>query len=176
MRLAVHFAWAVALLVVVLRFVGGSPPEKGLEGLVAAVALGSVVGAPAAAARLSYATAPAIVVGAGLGTLPTAALSVVTLPVAVSALVLLAVGAGEWRRRGGGGWPAVGTALLVPAAVVLAVVLLFAHQDPRAWTTGGESGTISDVITYAESAAILGVLAAMLGVTRQVAAAAGRPS
>ena len=53
------------------------------------------------------------------------------------------------------------TTVAVLALLVAAGLALFAHEDPREWTTatGGVYGT-SDVVTYGEAAVAVGLAAA----------------
>jgi hypothetical protein len=52
--------------------------------------------------------------------------------------------------------------VVVVVLVVAAFVALFAHDDPRSWSTPTGGGSTSDVITLAESAVSLGCSAAAL--------------
>lgn len=57
--------------------------------------------------------------------------------------------------------PALHPALITLTTIVLllaAVVALFAHQDPRSYSTPTSSGSASDVVTYGES--LVGLLIA----------------
>lgn len=155
----------------VLRFAGGSMAERGPEGALAALALALVLAGPALAALLAYRHAPRVLIGAGV-VLALAALtmSIATWPLLIPAVTIIAVGA---RRRGRGALAAVA----VVGLVVAAFVVLFAFEDPRAWSGRGESGSISDVITYRESLASLALSGAALAVARWPALSRrGRPA
>ncbi|MGI8776186.1 MAG: hypothetical protein ACR2LJ_02080 [Acidimicrobiales bacterium] len=77
--------------------------------------------------------------------------ALVTLPLLIPAGMLL-VGYG---RRSVNRPPPIGTAggviLAVFVGLAAAVLVLFAHQDPRSYTTATGGGSSSDVITFAES-------------------------
>ena len=104
---------------------------------------------------------PALLLPAAIILVPLSFVSfaLVTLPLLIPAGMLFA----GYVRRSAGGPPARGTAggttLVVLVGLVLAFVVLLFHQDARSWTTANGGGSTSDVITYAESLACLGVVA-----------------
>lgn len=145
------FVVAAGLGLAGLRFVGGTPPEQGVEGLMGSLALGAVVAAPGALAMLAVRDRPALLLPAAIALIPLSLLSfaLVTLPLLIPALMLL-IGYG---RRSAGHEPAgtiTGTLLAVFALLAGAAVVLFIHQDPRSHTTATGGGSTSDVITFAE--------------------------
>ncbi|MGH9164011.1 MAG: hypothetical protein ACRDZW_00660 [Acidimicrobiales bacterium] len=136
-----------------VRFVGGSPAERGVTGVLGAVAMGAVVAASGLLALLALADRPALLLPASLVLLPLSLLSfaLVTLPLIVPAEMLFVA----YRRRSAG---LVHRRLWTPAAVIMpiallfaATVALFAHQDPRSYTRATSSGSTSDVITGGEA-------------------------
>ena len=147
------FVVAAGLALAGLRFVGGTPPEQGVEGAVGSLALGAVVAAPGVLAILAVRDRPALLLPAAIVLIPLSFLSfaLVTLPLLIPAVMLL-IGYG---RRASGRPVAVGktggTLLAVFVLLTAAVVILFIHQDPRSYTTSTGGGSTSDVITFAES-------------------------
>jgi hypothetical protein len=157
---------AAGLGLAVLRFVGGTPAEQGVEGAIGSLALGAAVAAPGVLAVLALDSRPALLLPAAIVLVPLSFLSfaLVTLPLLIPAGMLL-VGYG---RRSVGQPPPVGSAVGTCAAVLLtlaaAVVVLFVHQDPRSYTTATGGGSTSDVITFAESLFSLALTAAAVAV------------
>jgi len=136
-----------------LRFAGASPADDGPEGMVGALALGAPVMGSGALAWMSLRDRPALMLPAAVVLVPLSFLSFagVTLPLLVPAAMLFV---GYRRRRRLVTLPGARVAVtlwVVLAFFVGAVVVLFAHDDPRAWTTVGGGGSTSDVITWAES-------------------------
>jgi hypothetical protein len=152
----------------VVRFVGGSPAERGAEGALAAVALAAVLAAPGVLALLGRAGRPSLLVAAGVMLAPLSFLSFagVLLPLLIPAVLLVVAGA---RRLGRD--TATGTAPCAPVWVTIwalvvvigaAVLALFAHQDPRSWSSATAEGSTSDVITFGESLLSLWLVALAL--------------
>lgn len=147
------FVVAAGFALAALRFVGGTPPEQGVEGAVGSLALGAAVAAPGVLAMLAVKDRPALLLPAAIVLIPLSFLSfaLVTLPLLIPAVMLL-IGYG---RRASGRPVAVGktggTLLAVFVLLTAAVVILFIHQDPRSYTTSTGGGSTSDVITFAES-------------------------
>lgn len=147
------FVVAAGLALAALRFVGGTPPEQGVEGAVGSLALGAVVAAPGVLAMLAVRDRPALLLPAAIVLMPLSFLSfaLVTLPLLIPAVMLL-IG---YSRRASGRPAAVGktggTLLAVFMLLTAAVVILFIHQNPRSYTTSTGGGSTSDVITFAES-------------------------
>lgn len=146
------FVVAAGLALAGLRFGGGTPPEKGVEGAMGSLALGAVVAAPGVLAMLALRDRPALLLPAAIVLIPLSFLSfaLVTLPLLIPAVMLLI---GYGRRSGGHevAGKTGGTLLAVLLLLAGAVVLLFIHQDPRSYTTSTGGGSTSDVITFAES-------------------------
>jgi hypothetical protein len=151
---------AGGLAIGVVRFAGGSPAEQGVEGALAAGSLAAAVAAPGLLAILAVLTdRPGLLLPAALVLVPLSMLSFagVLLPLLIPAWLLFR----EWARRG------TGSDVVVAAAVVALLfvavwALLFAHEDPRSWTTATGGGSTSDVVTYAESAVSLALVAGAL--------------
>ncbi|HEX2274645.1 MAG TPA: hypothetical protein VHG90_12300 [Acidimicrobiales bacterium] len=149
-----------------LRFAGSDPPLRGLEAAAGALALGAVMAVPGVLALLSLADRPALLLPAGVLLVPLSFVSFagVTLPLLVPAVMLL-VAYGRRSvgcRRAYAGQAGVCT-VVVLVLVVVAFVALFAHDDPRSWSTATGGGSTSDVITVAESAVSLALSAAAVG-------------
>jgi len=147
------FVVAAGLALAALRFVGGIPPEQGVEGAVGSFALGAVVAAPGVLAMLAVRGRPALLLPAAIVLIPLSFLSValVTLPLLIPAVMLMI---GYGRRSSGRPEPrgkTSGTLLAVFVLLAAAVVILFIHQDPRSYTTSTGGGSTSDVITFFES-------------------------
>jgi hypothetical protein len=154
---------AVAALGVV-RFVGGSPPARGIEGALAALALAAVLAAPGVLALLGRSGRPALLVVAGVALAPLSflAFSGVTLPLLIPAMLLALAGARRLTADAPSCAPLWVTLWAVVAVLGAAVVALFAHHDPRSWATATSEGSTSDVITVAESLLSLWLVALAL--------------
>lgn len=143
---------AAGLALAGFRFVGGTPPEQGVEGAIGSLALGAVVVAPGVLAMLAVRDRPALLLPAAIALIPLSFLSfaLVTLPLLIPAVMLLI---GYGRRSGGyvALGKTAGTLLAVLVLLAGAVVVLFIHEDPRSYTTSTGGGSTSDVITFAES-------------------------
>ena len=138
--------------IAVIRFVGGSPAERGLEGALGACALGAVIAAPGALALLARIDRPALLIPAGVLLLPLSGVSIATLPLLIPAVMLLV--AYVRRRPPEAVQPPLLVALssaVVIMVVVAALVSLFIHEDPRTWSAPTSSGETSDVITIGEA-------------------------
>ena len=143
---------ALGAAIAVIRFVGGSPAERGLEGALGACALGAVIAAPGALALLARIDRPGLLIPAGVLLLPLSGVSIVTLPLLIPAVMLL-VAYGR-RRPPEAVQPPLLVALssaVVIMLVVAALVSLFIHEDPRTWSAPTSSGATSDVITIGEA-------------------------
>jgi hypothetical protein len=156
---------ALGVALGVIRFVGGSPAERGVEGALAACALGAVIAAPGALALLARFDRPALLVPAGVLLMPLSGVSMAgaTLPLLIPAVMLL-VAYGR-RRPHSDALPAPLVALLSAVVIMLviaALVSLFIHEDPRSWVTPAESGATSDVVTIGESLVSLLLVGAAL--------------
>jgi hypothetical protein len=159
--------WAILAGVVVLlagaalaaaRFWGEAPPARDLECAVGAIAFGAVVAAPGVLALLSVHDRPALALPAALVLLPLSFISfaLVTLPLLVPAVLLFR----RYVRAPGPKGRDAATTFAVALLLVTAGLALFAHEDPRSWTTATESGSTSDVVTYAEAAVAVGLAGA----------------
>ncbi len=148
----------------VVRFVGGSPPEHGIEGALGAFALAAVLAAPGVLALLGRSGRPALLVVAGVALAPLSflAFSGVTLPLLIPAMLLALAGARRLTADAPPCAPVWVTIWAVVAVLGAAVVALFAHHDPRSWSTATASGSTSDVITLAESLLSLWLVALAL--------------
>lgn len=150
----------------VVRYVGGTPVERGVEGAAGAVALAAVVAAPGLLALLALVGRPGLLLPAATVLVPLSFLSFagVTLPLLIpAALLFVAYGrrssAQPVRHRGA---PLVTAGVL--ALLVAAGAALFVHDDPREYTTATVSGSTSDVLTIAESLISLVLAATALAV------------
>jgi len=153
----------VALAIV--RFVGGTPIERGPEGALAAFALGTIVAAPGVLALLGRHDRPVLLLPAATVLLPVSFLSFagVTLPLLVPAVMLFVAYGRRSSVRPSPAGRAASTTVFVLALLVAAAVALLAHQDPRSYSTTNGGGSTSDVITAAESLVSLGLATAALG-------------
>lgn len=148
----------------VVRFVGGTPAERGLEGAMGALALGTVVAAPGVLALLGLADRPALLLPAAIVLVPLSFLSFagVTLPLLIPAVMLFVA----YGRRSSTQPARPLLAALASASVlvllVAAVVALFLHEDPRSYTTAHGGGSTSDVITASESLVSLALATAAI--------------
>ena len=152
-----------------LRLANGSPPEQGFEGAVGSLALGAVIAAAGVLAILSLQDRPALLVPAAIVLVPLSFISfaLVTLPLLVPAVMMFIA---YNRRSRTCPPPRTATPITVISVFFLLVgafAMLFAHQDPRSYVDGQVSGSVSDVITFAESipSLLLTTLAIALGWT-----------
>lgn len=148
-----------------VRFVGGTPIEKGREGAMGAFALGTVVAVPGVLAVLGLRDRPALLLPAATVLVPLSVLSFagVTLPLLVpAAMLFVAYGRRSSNRLAPPGQAALAT-IFVLALLVAAVAALFVHPDPRTYSTADGSGSTSDVITMVESLSALALAAAVVG-------------
>jgi hypothetical protein len=148
----------------VVRFLGGTPTEQGLEGAMGALALGTVVAVPGMLALLGLADRPALLLPAATVLVPLSFLSFagVTLPLLIPAVMLfVAYGRRSSAQSGPPGRASLTTAFVL-ALLVAAVVALFFHQDPRSYSTANGGGSTSDVITALESLISLALAAAAI--------------
>jgi hypothetical protein len=153
--------FAIAAALGVVRQVGASPVEWGVEGVVASLALVALLATPGVLVLLARADRPSLLVTAGTVLLPCSLISLAgaTLPLLIPAVMLLVVGARRSDARGNRPCaPVAVTTLVVLVLVVVAGLALFAHDDPRTYSTPTSSGETSDVITVAESLLCLGLL------------------
>ena len=137
----------------VTRYVGGTPVERGLEGGLGSVALGALLASPGAMALLSLTSRPALLLPAATLLIPLAFISFagIALPLLVpAAMLFVAYGRRSDRAASRTGWAVLST-LAVLALLAAAAIALFAHPDPRSYTTPTGGGSTSDVITYTES-------------------------
>jgi len=148
-----------------VRYIGATPAEWGVERVLASVALGAVLAMPGILAVLARAGRPSLLTAAGAGLVPLSlvALSGVTLPLLIPAVLLLVAGS---RRPGPAGTrpcaPAPVTTLVVIVLAVVAVLALFAHADPRTWGGPSSGGSTSDVVTVTEALGALGLVGVAL--------------
>lgn len=148
------------------RFFAGTPVvEQNLEAAVASLAFAAVVAAPGVLALLALADRPVLLLPAGIMLVPLSFLSFagVTLPLLVPAVMLFTAygrrSAALPSRRG----QSSVTTLVTVVLLLVAGLVLFVHQDPRSYTTPTSGGSVSDVVTYAESATSLAVVAVAVG-------------
>ncbi|MGH9246518.1 MAG: hypothetical protein ACRD29_19850 [Acidimicrobiales bacterium] len=149
----------------IVRFMGGTPAEQGLEGALGACALGAVVAAPGGLALLGLAR-PTLLLPAATVLFPLSFLSFagLTFPLLVPAVsVAVAYGRRSALEAARPGMTALTTACVL-ILLVVAVGALFVHEDARTFSTADGGGCTSDVITFAESLISLAVTtAAILG-------------
>lgn len=136
-----------------LRFAAGTPAEQGFEGLLAAIALASVVAAPGVAALLALVDRPALLLPAGVVLIPLSALSFAgaTLPLLIPAIMLFVAYGRRSAAQPVGAGRATLTTVAVLGLLVAATVALFVHQDPRTFSTANGSGGVSNVVSIEES-------------------------
>ena len=148
----------------IVRFVNGSPVERGFEGALGAASLGALIAAPGVLALLALRDRPVLLLPAGVALVPLAFLSLagVTLPLLVPAAMLF-VAYGR-RSTDASDRPLVAftTTVFVFAGLVLAGVVLFVRQDPRSYVTENGGGSTSDVITVVEALLSLTTAAATI--------------
>ena len=153
------FAGAVVLVagaaLAAARYWGEAPPARDLECAVGALAFGAVAAAPGVLALLSVHDRPALALPAALLLVPLSFISfaLVTLPLLIPAVLLFRRYLRAPNRTGRDAATTVAVALLLVAAGLA----LFAHEDPRSWTTATGGGSTSDVVTYAEAAVAVGL-------------------
>lgn len=156
---------AAGLALAAFRFVGGVPPERGVEGALGSLALGVTIAVPGVLAILAAHDRPVLLLPAAITLVPLSFLSFagVTLPLLIPAVMLFVA----YGRRSHDHAPAIGTAAGTISAVFVllaaAVAVLFLHDDPRTYSTATSSGSTSDVITYAESVPSLALSVAAIG-------------
>ncbi|MDQ6909823.1 MAG: hypothetical protein M3Z84_03410 [Actinomycetota bacterium] len=160
-----------------VRYFGGMPPERGLEGAAGALALGFAVAVPGIAALLSLDHRSALLLPAGMLLVPLSFLSfaLVTLPLLIPAVMLFVAFGRRSATEPVAPARAVLSTLSVVGLVILAVVMLFVHQDPRSYTTANGGGSTSDIITFGESVASLAFSLAALTSGWLLATGRGRP-
>jgi hypothetical protein len=130
-------------------------PERTLSGL----ALGAVVAVPGIVCLLALADRTALLLPGAALLVPLSFLSLagVLLPLLIAAAMLfVAYGRRTAARDVDNAQTAVAT-IVVVIFVIAAVVALFAHQDPRTYTTSTGSGSTSDVVSSTESLISLGL-------------------
>lgn len=148
-----------------VRFSGDDPFLQGLEAAAGALALGAVIAAPGALGLLSLADRPALLLPAGVLLIPLSFVSFagVTLPLLVPAVMLLVA----YGRRSSGqvAYPGQAAVCVVVAVVlvVAAFLALFAHDDPRRYSSATEGGSTSDVVTLTEASISLALTATAVG-------------
>lgn len=168
---------AIALVVIgavalgAVRYLGGSPAERGVDGGAGAVALAAVFAQTAALAWLgAHRRRPWLLLSAGVALVALSLVSIAAFVLLVPAAVFLWRGVtsrGEWSIAGGF------VALACTAAAIASLVVLFVHDDPREWSRAlaGDSieqGSVSDVITAVEAAVSVAVIAMSLALAATV--------
>lgn len=151
---------AAGIGIAIVRFVGGTPAERGLEGAMGALALGAVVASPGWLALMGLADRPALLLPAATLLVPLSFLSFVLLPLLVPAVLLFVSYSRRSTGRSTRAIRAVPLTLFVWALLFAAIVALFVHEDPRSYVTATVSGSTSDVITAAEALISLALAAA----------------
>jgi hypothetical protein len=148
-----------------VRLEGDGRFVSGLEAAIGALAFAAVIAVPGALALLSLADRPALLLPAGILLIPLSVVSFagVTLPLLIPAVMLL-VAYGR-RSPGRGAYPGQAgvCALVVLVLVVAAFLALFAHDDPRSYSTATGGGSTSDVVTMAEAMVSLALSATAVG-------------
>lgn len=155
---------AAGVAIAIVRFFGKSPPGQNMEAAVGATAFGAVIATPGVLAWLSLRQRPALALPAALVLIPLSFLSPVTLPLLIPAFLLMrsfvrTIPTASALR-------VFVTGVLVSGLLLGALfALLFAHEDPREFTTDMAYYSTSDVITYWEAAlaTALVVLAGSIG-------------
>ncbi len=153
---------AAGLALALLRYVGGSPAERGVEGALGSLALGAPVAVTGVLALLALRDRPVLLLPAAIALVPLSFLSFagVTLPLLIPAVMLvLAYGRRSARRRPPRG-TTIGSVVAIFALLFAAVVVLFLREDLRTYSTATSSGSISDTISIAESLPSLALSAA----------------
>jgi hypothetical protein len=152
-RFAAGLVIAAGVALTFVRFYGEVPPGQNVEAAAGAIAFGAVFAAPGVLALLAEPDRPALLVPAAFLLIPLSFVSfaLVTLPLLIPSYLLFRAYAGAVVP--GQAWRTVGTTATVLVLLVAALVALFAHDDPRSWTTDRTSYSTSDVVTYIEAAA-----------------------
>lgn len=153
---------AAGLALALLRYLGGSPAERGVEGALGSLALGAPVAVTGVLALLALRDRPVLLLPAAIALVPLSFLSFagVTLPLLIPAVMLvLAYGRRSARRRPPRG-TTIGSVVAIFALLFAAVVVLFLREDLRTYSTATGSGSISDTISLAESLPSLALSAA----------------
>ena len=163
-RAVAAFVVLAGLGLAAIRFAGGSPAERGVEGVLGSLALGAPVMATGALALLSLRQRATLMLPAAVVLVPMSFLSfaLVTLPLLVPAVLLVV---GYRRRRDAESRSGLGTAVtlwVVALLLIAAVGALLVHQDPREYATATSSGSTSDIITTAEALISLALTSASL--------------
>lgn len=145
---------AAGAALALVRLVGDNRFVSGLEAATGALAFGGVIAVPGVLALLGLADRPVLLLPAGILLIPLSAVSFagVTLPLLIPAVMLLVA---YGRRSSGRPSAYPGQAgvcvVVVLVLVVLAFLVLFAHDDPRSYSTPTGGGSTSDVVTVAEA-------------------------
>ena len=163
-RSVAAFVVLAGLGLAAIRFAGGSPAERGAEGVLGSLALGAPVMATGALALLSLRQRATLMLPAAVVLIPMSFLSfaLVTLPLLVPAVLLVI---GYQRRRDAESRSGLGTAVtlsVVALLLIAAVGALLVHQDPREYATPTSRGSTSDIITMAEALISLALTSASL--------------
>jgi hypothetical protein len=128
-----------------------------------------VFAAPGVLALLAEPDRPALLLPAAFLLIPLSFVSfaLVTLPLLIPSYLLFRT----YVRTAapGHGWRTAATATVVLGLLVAATVSLFAHDDPREWTTDRAIYGTSDVITYAEAAVSLALTVTAIAAGRALA-------
>jgi hypothetical protein len=150
-RVAGGLVIVAGLALALARFFCEPPPARGLESALGAVAFGAVVAAPGVLALLASHDRPALLLPAAMLLIPLSFISfaLVTLPLLIPAYLLVAAYTRTAPADTGGRTAAITAGVLL--LLLAAGLSLFAHQDPREWTTPTAGYGTSDIVTWAES-------------------------
>jgi hypothetical protein len=175
LRVTAVLVVAAGIALALVRFGGEPPPGRNLEGALAALAFGAVVAAPGVLALLATHERPMLLLPAAVLLIPLSLLSfaLVTLPLLIPAFLLFRA---YWQAApDGSSLRAVGATSGVLIVLVAALVVLFAHQDPRQYVTATGSYGTSDIVTCVEAATSLALTAVALVAGWWLAAPPARP-
>ena len=145
--------------IVVVRYLGRSPAEPGLE-----IGLGGVVAAPGVLAVLALWDRPALLLPAALVLVPVSFLSFagILLPLLAPAVLLCVAYGRRSALQPGRPVRTAATLAWVQVLLVAAVAALLVHQDPRSYATPVEQGSTGDVVTVAEALVSLALVGTAL--------------
>ena len=139
-----------------LHFFAGTPGDP--EGWFACVGFAALfIGAGLLALLGTYRERPALLLAAGLAALLMSLVSIVLIPLAIPALLLVTRALNEQIERRD-----LAAAALLAIVLVSAFAFLVFHQDPVTWSTPEGTGGSSNIVTSFEAALSISATAAVV--------------